>query len=79
VGESESFQEPEFNLNITNFNVGDWHDFTANTINSGELFGDFALKVQQSGARMQADFVGGLKDTNVVFDEHALKMEPQPL
>ncbi|MDA7632158.1 AsmA family protein, partial [Verrucomicrobia bacterium] len=69
-GQPESFQEPEFNFNITNFNLGDWRDFTFDTLNQGELFGDFSLKVQQSGARMQADFTGGFKDTDVAFDGH---------
>jgi len=69
-GQPESFQEPEFNFNITNFNLGDWRDFTFDTLNQGELFGDFSLKVQQSGARMQADFTGGFKDADVAFDGH---------
>ncbi|MDA7525271.1 AsmA family protein, partial [Verrucomicrobia bacterium] len=69
-GQPESFQEPEFNFNITNFNLGDWRDFTFDTLNQGELFGDFSLKVEQSGARMQADFTGGFKDADVAFDGH---------
>jgi len=67
-GQPESFQESEFNFNITNFHLGDWRDFTFDTLNQGDLFGDFSLKVQQSGARMQADFTGGFKDADVAFD-----------
>ena len=67
-GQPESFQESEFNLNVTNFNLGDWRDFTFGTLSQGELFGDFSLNVQQSGARMQADFTGGFKDADVAFD-----------
>ena len=69
-GQPESFQEPEFNFNITNFNLGDWRDFTFDTLNQGELFGDFSLKVEQSGTRMQADFTGGFKDADMAFDGH---------
>ena len=69
-GQSDSFQEPEFQLNIAEFDLGKWRDFTANSIGAGHLFGDLNLKVQQSGARMQASFDGGLKDTTVQWEEH---------
>lgn len=69
-GRSDSFQEPEFNLNIAKFDLGKWREFTANTVQAGELFGDLNLKVQQSGARMQAVYKGGLQGTDVQWDGH---------